>query len=267
MPARKRCVNVFSPVVGNRPADEIIAQIRVKLSAQELKAGDRLPSERELSEQFAVSRNSVRQALRTLAELGLLDIRKGASGGAFIHEGGGGAVTIGLQDLYTLGTIRPEDLTEVRLLLSVEVARLACERCSDEDIDALEANVVAAERAARQPDLSERTQINLEFHRMLGRMTRNPLLMALTDAVMDIMSRFVNEVGRTPNRTVMPLRRKLLAHLRKRDAAAAAQEMRAHLLRLHQLYLKASAAGVVEAVPSPVRPRRTPSTTETTNRH
>lgn len=127
MPARKRCVNVFSPVVGNRPADEIIAQIRVKLSAQELKAGDRLPSERELSEQFAVSRNSVRQALRTLAELGLLDIRKGASGGAFIHEGGGGAVAIRLQDLYTLGTIRPEDLTEVRLLLSVEVARLACE--------------------------------------------------------------------------------------------------------------------------------------------
>jgi DNA-binding FadR family transcriptional regulator len=240
MPARKGSSLSFSPVVGKWPADEILAQIRAKLSRHALKAGDRLPSERELSEQFAVSRNSVRQALRSLAEMGLLDIRKGATGGAFVQEGGGGAVLSGLSDLYALGTIRPEHLTEVRVMLGVEVVKLACERCAAEEIDALEANVVLAERAAREHRSGERTELNLEFHRMLARMTRNPILVALTDAVVDVTRQFVNKIGPTSNRSVMPLRRKLLAHLRNRAAAEAAEDMRSHLIQLQKLYLAAA---------------------------
>lgn len=229
-----------------------MAQIRAKLAAQELKAGDRLPSERELSEQFKVSRNSVRQALRSLAELGLLDIRKGAFGGAFIQEGGGGAVKAGLADLYALGAIRPEDVTEVRLVLSVTVARLACERCSDEDIEALAENVAQAEEAARRKDTEARSRINFEFNRMLANMTGNPLLAALSDAVMVVIQNLVAEIGLSPDHTVMPMRHRLLEHLRRRDADSAAQEMQSHLLRLNRRYLaairKRSAAAPLKAI-------------------
>lgn len=233
---------VFKPVTGSRPAEEIMAQIRQHLSAQTLKAGDRLPSERELAEQFAVSRNSVRQASRSLVELGLLEIRKGASGGAFIHEGGGSAVLAGLSDLYSLGTIRPEHLTEVRIMLAVEVVRLACERCTPEEIDDLESNVAMAVEAAGADNFERRMHINLEFHKKLALMTRNPILVALTDAIVMITEQFVRQIGPTSNRSVMPVRGKILRHLRARDGDAAAQEMRSYLLRLQSIYLKALAA-------------------------
>ena len=239
-PSKARTGVRFKAVVGTRPADEILAQIRDQLARRKLKAGDRLPSERELAEQFAVSRNSVRQALRSLVDGGLLEMKKGAGGGAIIRDGGGAAVLSGLSDLYALGMIRPEHLTEARLMIGVEVVMRACERCTPEEIDALAANVVQAEAAAAKGDLARRTQINLEFHRMLARMTRNPILVTLTDAVTTITGRFVQVVGPTPNASVMPLRRKLLRHLRTRDAAAAAEAMRSHLLRLQKLYLKAS---------------------------
>jgi DNA-binding FadR family transcriptional regulator len=235
--ARARAALKFKPVVGTRPADEIQAQIRALLTSHRLKSGDRLPSERDLSEQFSVSRNSVRQALRSLVDSGLLEMKKGAAGGAFIRDGGGDAVLAGISDLYSLGTIQPEHLTEVRLLIGVEVVRLACQRCTAQEVDAIEQNIVLAEQAARENDVPRRTAINLEFHRMLARMTRNPLLITLTDAVTAITAQFVNEVGATSNRSVMPLRRQLLGHLRAREADAAAEKMRNHLLRLQKIYL------------------------------
>ncbi|CAN5771244.1 FadR/GntR family transcriptional regulator [soil metagenome] len=237
--APARSALIFKPVSGTRPAEEIMAQIRAHLAARTLKAGDRLPSERELAEQFAVSRNSVRQASRSLVELGLLEIRKGASGGAFIHEGGGGAVLTGLADLYSLGTIRPEHLTEVRIMLAVEVARLACERCTTEEIEDLETNVARATEAADVEDFELRMQVNLDFHKKLALMTRNPILVALTDAIVMITEQFVRKIGPTSNRSVMPVRSKILKHLRNRDGDAAAHEMRSYLLRLQSLYLKA----------------------------
>jgi GntR family transcriptional regulator, transcriptional repressor for pyruvate dehydrogenase complex len=245
--ADTRKEKLFRSVVGNSPATEIIGQIRSLLASQRLRAGDRLPSERELAEQFGVSRNSVRQALRSLQEQGLLEIRKGAVGGAFIQEGGGGAVLAGLSDLYSLGTIRPEHLTEVRVLIGVEVVRLACERCTDEEIDALERNVASAEEAARLSDFVRRTELNLEFHQMLARMTRNAMLIAITDAVVTITKQFVEKVGiQTPNSYVMPFRRRLLRQLRRRDSAAATAEMKRHLLQQEKLYLKAAAKNEVD---------------------
>ena len=234
--------NLFQPVMGARPATEIIQQIRELLRARRLKHGDRLPPERDLAVQFAVSRNSVRQALRSLEEQGLLVVRRGATGGAFIQGGGGSAVPTLLSDLFSLGAIRPQDLTEVRVLVGVEVARLACQRGSDEQIAELEANVRAAQRAADVGDLESRTQLNLEFHRMLARMTGNALLVAITDGVVTVTGEFVKRIGSTPTNYVMPFRRKLLRLLHARDVDGCAEAMRKHLLKQQALYLAAETA-------------------------
>ena len=78
----------FSPARGRRAFDDIIEQIRERLKNGELKPGDRLPSERFLAEQFDVSRNTVREALRMLEIAGLIVIRKGSAGGGFIAPNG-----------------------------------------------------------------------------------------------------------------------------------------------------------------------------------
>lgn len=230
----------FRPVPGVRPADAILAQIRSHLWSGTLQVGDRLPSERELAEQFQVSRNSVRQALRSLVEIGLLEIRKGAAGGAFVREGGSKAVLSGLSDLYALGHIRPEHLTQVRILLGVEVVRLACELCTDADLAVLEENVHSANEAAKRGDLERRTALNLEFYRILARMTQNPILELLTESILALTQRFVEQTGRTSNRSVMPTRRKLLQAFRERDVEGAATIMRDHLMQLQRIYLRQS---------------------------
>lgn len=229
----------FRPVATRRAFEDIAAQIRARLARHALRAGDRLPPERELAGQFRVSRNTLREALRSLEIAGLLELRKGATGGAFIKEGGGDAAIAGLADLYHLGTIRPQHLTEARILIGTEVARLACARRTEEDLAALEANVAAAEAATAAGDVAGRARINYDFHRLLARAARNPVLTVITDALMEMTRHFVEGVGYMPNRYVMPSRRRLLAHLRAKDGAAAAQEMAGMLKRLQRFHLAA----------------------------
>ena len=229
----------FRPIATRRAFEEIASQIRGRLARQNLRAGDRLPSERELAEQFHVSRNTLREALRSLEIAGLLELKKGATGGAFIKEGGGDAAVAGLADMYHLGAIKPEHLTEARILIGTEVARLACERRSKEDLAALEANVAAAEAATAQGDVVNRAHINYEFHRLLARAARNPVLTILTDALMEMTRHFVESVGYMPNKYVMPSRHRLLACLRGKDGEAAAKEMELMLKRLQRFHLAA----------------------------
>jgi len=227
----------FRPVATRRAFEEIASQIRGRLARQALRAGDRLPPERELAGQFHVSRNTLREALRSLEIAGLLELRKGATGGAFIKEGGGDAAVAGLADLYHLGAIKPEHLTEARIVIGTEVARLACARRTKEDLAALEANVTAAEDATRRGDVVQRAHVNYEFHRLLARAARNPVLTVITDALMEMTRHFVESVGYMPNRYVMPSRRRLLQHLRAKDGEGAALEMESMLKRLQRFHL------------------------------
>jgi DNA-binding FadR family transcriptional regulator len=227
----------FRPVATPRAFEEIARQIRVQLARHALRAGDRLPPERQLAEQFQVSRNTLREALRSLEIAGLLELKKGAAGGAFIREGGGGAAVAGLADLYHLGAIRPQHLTEARIIIGTEVARLACARRSAEDLALLERNVGEAEAATAAGNVERRALVNYEFHRLLARAAGNPVLTILTDALMEMTRHFVERVGYLPNRYVMPSRRRLLAHLRAGDGEAAAKEMASMLRRLQRFHL------------------------------
>ena len=227
----------FRPVATRRAFEEITAQIRAQLARQGLRTGDRLPPERDLADQFGVSRNTLREALRSLEIAGLLELKKGATGGAFIREGGGDAVVAGLSDLYRLGNIRPEHLTEARILIGTEVARLACARRTAADLEALEQNVAEAEAASKAGDLGRRAEIHYEFHSLLARAAKNPVLIILTDALMEMTRHFVEAVGYQPNPYVMPSRKRLLAALRTKNGEAAALEMATMLKRLQRFHL------------------------------
>ena len=227
----------FRPVATRRAFEDITAQIRDRLAGKSLQAGDRLPAERQLAGQFRVSRNTLREALRSLEIAGLVELKKGATGGAFIREGGGEAAVAGLSDLFRMGAILPEHLTEARILVGTEVTRLACKRRSKSDLAALEANVRAAEDATARGETARRAEINYEFHRLLARATRNPVLIVLTDALMEMTRHFVETIGYQPNRYVLPSRRRLLALLGDGDAEGAAAEMERMLKRLQRSHL------------------------------
>jgi GntR family transcriptional regulator, transcriptional repressor for pyruvate dehydrogenase complex len=230
----------FIPVKAARASDEIAAQIRFELSQGRLKLGDRLPAERLLAEQFGVSRNTLREALRSLEVAGLLRFQKGASGGAFIREGSGEVIINGLADMYRLGGISPQDVTQARIWLESIIVRSACERLTAADVAALNLNIDAAQRAQHSGDFIARAAIHLEFHRILARMTGNPIMVIVMQGVLDVLALFIRSIGPYENDFVIPSRRRFMKHMIGGDPDAAVREMERCLVRLQRNYLSRS---------------------------
>src|SRR3954471_1403222 len=227
----------FAAISPARAVDEIAAQVRGMVADGRLKPGDRLPSERELALRLQVSRNTLREALRTLEHAGLIEMRKGASGGAFVREGSAGAIVTGLSDLYHLGAITPQQLTDARIWLTEMVVRVACERASEADFDALDANVEASSQADAAGRFDLRQKLNREFHVLLARSTQNPIIAATMESVMAVFGHFIEKIGPSENAYTLPSRKRFMKHLRNRDAEAATTEMIKYLKRLNTEYL------------------------------
>lgn len=228
----------FAPIVPQRAFEDIAGQIHELVARGKLRPGDRLPPERELSVRFNVSRNTLREALRALELSGVIEMRKGASGGAFIMPGNPEVIVNGLRNLFHLGTISPADLTEARIWIESLVVRVACERATEGDIAALEENVEEALRAEKAGDLAQRIVLHRRFHTLLAETTRNPIIRIIMESVMEVMGQFTEVLGPSRNLDTIPSRRRFLRHLRARDADKAAAEMTRFLKKLHAKYMK-----------------------------
>jgi GntR family transcriptional regulator, transcriptional repressor for pyruvate dehydrogenase complex len=228
----------FRPVKTTRAFEGIADQIRHEMAAGRLRVGDRLPPERELAEQFGVSRNTLREALRSLENAGLLRLQKGAWGGAFVRESTGDAVVAGFRDMYQLGAIAPEHLTEARVMIESIAVRVACERATSRDIAALNANIAAAAKAAAgKTGFYNQAAIHLDFHRILARATKNPVMVIVMESLLDVMQHFIRAIGQTRNPWVLPSRRRFMKHFAAHDSDGAVAEMKQHLEGLNRYYL------------------------------
>lgn len=237
----------FRPARPRRAFDEIIEQVRGMVRSGELRPGDRLPAERALAEQFAVSRNTVREALRMLEISGLIKLKRGASGGAFIADADTGKVATSMTDMLELGQLSLTDLTEARTWIESTVLRVACDRMTDEIFARLEANVAEATRLSELKDWEQKAKVNVQFHIILAEATTNPVMVAITQVVMQVMEKVVLAVGPTEGDVVLKSRRRLLKHLKNRDADAAVAEMERYLKRMHKLWIDARYEGAYHA--------------------
>lgn len=228
---------IFRKLRDGRASDEIAAQIRSQLAAGNLPIGTKLPAERLLAEQFGVSRNTLREAMRSLEHAGLIRLQKGTNGGAIVQDRSSEAIMSGLVDMYHLGGIRPGDLTEARIMYETIIIRLACAKATPEDVDALNANITAAEEARLSSNFNQRIETHIDFHRMLARIAGNSIMVVVMNGVLDIMIRFLQTVGPYNNTFVTPSRRRFMKYFAAGDADAAVAEMEKLLRRLEKLYL------------------------------
>jgi GntR family transcriptional repressor for pyruvate dehydrogenase complex len=183
---------MFSPVSLGRVSQVIVDQIRVLIHEGKLKPGDRLPSERELCSKFGVSRVTVREALRVLEAGGLVDIRVGAHGGAFVTTPSNTRLGEGLADLLRLSPLTAAEVTEARMVFELGIVGMVVERATKEDIAALR-EICARQKAAIKDD-SYSMSLSAEFHTRVAACTHNaaiemlvesfhgPLLMSLKEA-------------------------------------------------------------------------------------
>jgi DNA-binding FadR family transcriptional regulator len=227
----------FQAIRSARAFEDIAAQIRAELAAGRLKVGSRLPSERALSERFNVSRNTLREALRSLEHAGLIRLQKGASGGAFISERSGEAVVTGLLDLYHVGAIGPAQLTQARIWVESIIVREACQRATPEDLAELHRNIEQAQAATTAGDFALRAKTNIDFHRILARMTGNPIMVVMMDALLTVLLHFIRSIGERDNPYTLPSRRRFMKHMEEGNVEAAVSEMETMLKRLEKAYL------------------------------
>src|SRR5438552_1106228 len=136
-----------SPVTVAPAPSRLAAQIRTAIGTGQLKEGSRLPPERELAEQFGVSRVTVRDALRALEAMGLIEVRVGARGGAFVTVPSGSVMGQTMSDMMMMQALSPDDIVEARLVVELGTVTLACGRATEEDLAGLRDH---AERAKRE---------------------------------------------------------------------------------------------------------------------
>lgn len=173
---------MFSTVRPVRSSDDVVAQIRDAIITGDLKVGERLPAERDLREQFGVSRATLREALRVLETLGVVDIRPGTTGGSFVAAPDGDQVGSALEALLRFRGATAGELAEFRVGFESETARWAARRADEAD------NARLQEISQRFVDLSGQAQIpwstlvelDIAFHEAIARASKNQVRTAIT---------------------------------------------------------------------------------------
>ena len=217
---------------GNRVSEVIARRIKKQISEGRLAAGHKLPAERDMARQFKTSRVSVREAYRSLEELGLLRIRRGAEGGAFIVKFDHEPVRRSLSLVLGLGNTSHNEVTEARMLIEPSIARLAALRARPEDIAKLEL-VIAQEEEEVVSDAADSGRTAGQFHRAIADCTRNMPLVVLMNALADLTAESVSSLDaqiRTRHRRKnCKYHRRILESIRAHDADAAYALMVQHV--------------------------------------
>ena len=232
--ASRRPAPRFAPLRTRRVFEEICEQIRRDMAAGMLRPGDKLPAERDLADMFKVSRNAVREALRCLEVTGVVRLQKGVTGGAFILEGDPDLVTRSLRDMFFLGRISLDSLTEARTHVMQMAVTLAAERITPTIVSALQTNNARFKALNRSARLAERAEIGKEFYALIAKATRNEVVVVMVDALTSIVMQEVVQFNFAVLPSVIEHRIQLISHLAARDREAAMREITEHLQTLHR---------------------------------
>jgi DNA-binding FadR family transcriptional regulator len=228
-----RSTDLFSPVNAGRISNMIVDQIRELIRDGHLSAGDRLPSERDLGERFGVSRVTVREALRGLEANGLVTIKVGANGGAFVTAPTSARVGEGISDLLSLSVISPAQVTEARQVIELGIVPLVCERADEQDIAELMEICDRAE-ASLQTGGEYPVSLSAEFHTRVAKATHNPAIEMFSQSFHGpMLASLLRAQEEDPQVGVLGTteHRQFVIAVSERDAQEALKVMRTHLAR------------------------------------
>ncbi len=213
-----------------RPSPSLADQVAEHLFARvvDLPPGSELPSQKELADQFGVSRTVIREAVRSLAAKGVIDVRSGrklqvaAVDASSVSE----SLTLFLRGAGATGYGAAH---EVRAVLETHVAELAAERATPHDLEALHVSHEAMVDASDEPDTAAIHDV--EFHRALARATQNPLFEVMLDSIGAVLLEVRRATLRVPTQygLAVEAHAEILQAVDARDGQAARTAMRAHL--------------------------------------
>jgi len=244
----------------SRVSETIAQRIKRAISRGRLSPGEKLPAEREMAERLGTSRVSVREAYRSLEEAGLIAIKRGAEGGAFITDFDHAPVSRRLAFMLRLGRTSHQEVTEARLLLEPPVARLAARRREEEDLAQLAALLRQQEAAIRANGDTRR--FDLQFHRLVAQCAKNLPLAILMNSMADLAVEEVRriDVTRDVDEHIVSYHRRIFDAIRRGDEDGAYRLMLRHVrevqARLARALTRQMETGVMVGEERPAKPRR-----------
>lgn len=240
---------IFESVKVRRLSEIVENSIRDLILTRELKPGDRLPSEKEMSKQFGVSTVTLREALKGLEDSGFIEKKRGKGGGVFIPGIKRHTMRMALHHFSTSQSFSVSDLGELARIIEPAAFALAASRITPADLKELEKNIRYCEGKIKKAGqtISEEDFFNIaegstEFHSLIAEATHNPVLTLMIDYVMDFFVNFernllTSDIGLFTE--VVKDHRKILRYLRKGDAQRGEEAIRAHIDRVeHYLAIK-----------------------------
>ncbi|MDE2887597.1 MAG: FadR/GntR family transcriptional regulator [Gemmatimonadota bacterium] len=224
----------MTPVRRTSLSDEIVGQIIDLISRDVLNPGDRLPPERSLCKQFGVGRTSLREALRTLSVMGILEPRVGE--GTFVSDNTSRYLEKSLSWGLLLDPKEVTDLVETRLMLESRNAFLAAGRATEADLQELDRTVRGIEGSLDES--GEFLEFDVRFHLAIARATQNSILCNLLVMIRNYLQEWIRASLEEPATHTAEVRArmsveehgKILRAIRKRDAEAARVAMEEHIL-------------------------------------
>ncbi len=249
----------FEPVATRRTFEEAVEQIAEKVKAGDLAVGARLPSERELAGQMRISRPTLREAVKTLTEAGVLEVRRGPSGGAFVAS-----ELVPRELLRTTTDIRVGEVAgvlEARRLLEPRVAQLAAVHAGEDDFAAMQATIDRQRELEAAPgDFLKHEdlflQLDLKFHLAMARASRNTTVVQLMRHLfrrLEIARDMAVHAPLVPD-WVIDIHERTLGAIRAADFELIDAVMDEHLAQLEQIWERETGRGLVRPLPDFLQP-------------
>jgi GntR family transcriptional repressor for pyruvate dehydrogenase complex len=224
---------VYKAVRTSRLYEQIVQQIEDSILKGALKPGDQLPAERELAQNFGVSRTAVREAVKALREKGLVEAYSGR--GTFITNGTSQAIRQSLDLMIRIGQQEGSaHLAELRQILEPEIAALAVGRIEEQLLVTMREAVATMDRSLNDPDAY--IEADLDFHLALAEAAANPLVLSLLDSIVGLLREQrmkIFNVDGGPERGQFHHKR-ILAATEARDSERARSAMREHLAQVRE---------------------------------
>jgi len=221
---------MFSPIKNTKVYEQVMDQIREMIDNGVLKKGDKLPSERDLVEELQVSRASIREALRALEVIGLIECRQGE--GNFIKSSFQDNLFEPLSIMYTLEGTNPEDILELRKIMEVEASGLAAKRITDEQLGELKEIM---ERFENCSDENMNAMIDKELHYKIAEYSGNVLIFNILRTVSHLVDDFIKDtrkliIADQEKKKILLLQHKeIYLAIEMHSSVAARKAMRQHL--------------------------------------
>ena len=224
---------MYKIVRSSRLYEQIVQQVEESIQKGALKSGDKLPPERDLAQQFGVSRTAVREAVKALREKGFVEAYPGR--GTFIMETGSHPMRLSLDRMVKAGQAEGSRyLTEVREMMEPEIAAMAAERADGEDLAAMRESLEVMDRAKRDPEAF--IEADLDFHLALAEAAANPIILSLIYSIVGLLREQrmgIFQVEGGPERGQYHHKR-ILEAVEHRDSAGAREAMKAHMRQVRE---------------------------------